>query len=118
MIRGIQLLICLSHPSLPRAAFLASQCCIWPKASALDCLRGLGGTTPQKLPTLGLCGDSESGAGPPQAVILLQVRADFPSDKAASGLEVTVPFPRAVQRVSCEPEREPKVAHSQVAPSQ
>ncbi|KAK9834962.1 hypothetical protein WJX81_000070 [Elliptochloris bilobata] len=48
-----------------------------------------------------------------KAIILLQVRADFPADKAASGLEVTVPFPRAVQRVSCEPEREPRPANSQ-----
>ena len=49
-----------------------------------------------------------------QAVVLLTVRADFPADKAASGLEVTVPFPRAVQRVSCEPERESKPGNSQV----
>jgi len=47
-------------------------------------------------------------------VVVLTVRADYAADKAASALEVTVPFPRAVQRVSCEPEREPKPAGSQV----
>lgn len=109
--------MCLSHPTLPPAVVLVGAALRHtPNTSALERLQGLRVAAPQKLPVWGLRGDSETDCGPPQAVILLQVRADFPSDKAASGLEVTVPFPRAVQRVSCEPEREPKPAHSQVAP--
>ena len=41
-----------------------------------------------------------------QAVIFIKLRADFGSDKAAAGLEVVVPMPREVQRVSCEYEQD------------
>lgn len=41
-----------------------------------------------------------------QAVIFIKVRADFGGDKAAAGLEVVVPMPREVQRVSCEYEQD------------
>ncbi len=41
-----------------------------------------------------------------QAVIFIKVRADFGADKAAAGLEVVVPMPREVQRVSCEYEQD------------
>ena len=41
-----------------------------------------------------------------QAVIFIKVRADFAADKAAAGLEVIVPMPSQVQRVSCEYEQD------------
>ena len=41
-----------------------------------------------------------------QAVIFIKLRADFASDKAATGLEVIVPMPKEVQRVSCEYEQD------------
>ena len=41
-----------------------------------------------------------------QAVIFIKVRADFAADKAAAGLEVVVPMPKEVQRVSCEYEQD------------
>ncbi|KAK9824001.1 hypothetical protein WJX72_006898 [[Myrmecia] bisecta] len=37
-----------------------------------------------------------------KAVIFIKVRADFGSDKVASGLEVVIPMPKDVQRLSCE----------------
>lgn len=41
-----------------------------------------------------------------QAVIFIKIRADFAADKTAAGLEVVVPMPREVQRVSCEYEQD------------
>ncbi|KAL3154481.1 hypothetical protein ABBQ32_013945 [Trebouxia sp. C0010 RCD-2024] len=41
-----------------------------------------------------------------KAVIFIKLRADFGSDKAAAGLEVIVPMPKEVQRVSCEYEQD------------
>ena len=37
-----------------------------------------------------------------QANISIRISPEFGSDKAASGLEVVVPMPREVQRVSCD----------------
>lgn len=48
-----------------------------------------------------------------QALIFIKVRADFASDKAASGLEMVIPFPKEVQRVSCDFDKEPKPAGTQ-----
>ena len=45
--------------------------------------------------------------------MFIRVKAEFGADKAASGLEVVVPMPREVQRVSCSYDREPKPAGSQ-----
>lgn len=41
------------------------------------------------------------------------MRAEYESTKAASGLEVVLPMPRSVQRVSCMYDTEPKPAGSQ-----
>lgn len=48
-----------------------------------------------------------------QAVLLIKVRAEYESTKAASGLEVVLPMPRSVQRVSCMYDAEPKPSGSQ-----
>lgn len=40
----------------------------------------------------------------------IKLRADFAADKAASGLEMVIPFPKDVQRVSCELDKESKPA--------
>jgi len=48
-----------------------------------------------------------------QAVVLIKVRAEYDNAKAASGLEVIIPMPRAVQRVSCMFATEPRPAGSQ-----
>ena len=50
---------------------------------------------------------------PRQAVVLIKVRAEYDNAKAASGLEVIIPMPRAVQRVSCMFATEPRPAGSQ-----
>ena len=41
-----------------------------------------------------------------QAIIFIKVRAEFGHEKSAAGLEVVVPMPRQVQRVSCEYDKE------------
>jgi AP-4 complex subunit mu-1 len=41
-----------------------------------------------------------------KAIIFVKVRAEYSPDKASSGLEVVVPMPREIQRVSCEYETE------------
>jgi hypothetical protein len=46
-------------------------------------------------------------------VVLIKVRAEYDNAKAASGLEVVIPMPRAVQRVSCMFVTEPRPAGSQ-----
>jgi hypothetical protein len=48
-----------------------------------------------------------------KALIFIKMRADFASDKAASGLEMVIPFPKEVQRVSCDFDKEPKPAGTQ-----
>ncbi len=48
-----------------------------------------------------------------QAVVLIKVRAEYDNAKAASGLEVIIPMPRVVQRVSCMFATEPRPAGSQ-----
>ena len=45
--------------------------------------------------------------------MLIKVRAEYDNAKAASGLEVVIPMPRAVQRVSCMFATEPRPAGSQ-----
>ena len=39
---------------------------------------------------------------PWQAVVFIKLRAEFADNKAASGLEVVVPMPPEVQRLSCD----------------
>ena len=41
-----------------------------------------------------------------QAIIFIKVRAEFAHEKSAAGLEVVVPMPRQVQRVTCEYDKE------------
>ena len=48
-----------------------------------------------------------------QAVVYIKIRAEYGSDKMASGLEVVMPMPRAVQRVNCEYATEPRPTGSQ-----
>ena len=48
--------------------------------------------------------------GHAQANISIRISPEFGSDKAASGLEVVVPMPREVQRVSCD-NLKPSQAH-------
>ena len=46
-------------------------------------------------------------------MLLIKVRAEYDASKAASGLEVVLPMPRSVLRVSCMYDSEPKPAGSQ-----
>ncbi len=48
-----------------------------------------------------------------QALVTIRLKADFLAEKAASGLELTIPFPKEAVRMSCEYEREPKPLGSQ-----
>ena len=48
-----------------------------------------------------------------QAVVYIKVRAEYAADKAASGMDITVPMPAEVQRVSCDYGAPPKPASSQ-----
>lgn len=50
-----------------------------------------------------------------QAIVFIKLRAEFPDGKAASGLEVVVPMPPGVQRLSCEHATEVCALH--LAPS-
>ena len=48
-----------------------------------------------------------------QALVTVRLKADFPADKSASGLELSIPFPKEAARMTCEYEREPKPLGSQ-----
>lgn len=48
-----------------------------------------------------------------QVLITIRIHAEFDNDKNASGLELIIPMPQEVQRVSCSYEQEPKPSGSQ-----
>ncbi len=48
-----------------------------------------------------------------QALVYIKLRAEFATDKAANGLEMVIPFPKEVQRVSCDVDKEAKPAGMQ-----
>ena len=48
-----------------------------------------------------------------QALVTVRLKADFLAEKAASGLELSVAFPKEAARMTCEYERESKPAGSQ-----
>jgi len=52
-------------------------------------------------------------ASPNKVLLIIKLRAEYGSDKSASALEVVVPMPPAVQRVSCSYISEPKPLGSQ-----
>jgi hypothetical protein len=55
-------------------------------------------------------GSCEPCGSAAQALVYIKLRAEFANDKAANGLEMVIPFPKEVQRVSCDIDKEAKPA--------